>query len=73
VRRGPCGTPGDEELKQTGGCALNGLVGWSGTAQNPRAKEFDVDYGGEAKAPCVESATTPGVFTRQYPKATLTW
>ena len=52
---------------------MNGLVGWDGTAQNPRAKEFDVDYGGEAKAPCVESATNPGVFTRQYPKATVTW
>eukprot|EP01046_Picozoa_sp_COSAG06_P019467 COSAG06_NODE_1390_length_9607_cov_16.483172_5_plen_468_part_00 len=46
--------------------------GWSGTKHNPRAKEFDVDYGGKAEAPCVESET-PGVFTREYPKATVTW
>ena len=52
---------------------MTGFAGGDGTAQNPRATEFDVDYGGETRAPCVESATTPGVFTRQYPKATVTW
>ena len=70
MRRETCGM---QELKPTDGCSLDVLIGWDGTAQNPRAKEFDVDYGGKAKAPCVESATTPGVFTREYPKATVTW
>ena len=39
----------------------------------PRAENFDVDYGGKASAPCAESAASPGVFTRKYPKATITW
>ena len=52
--------------------------GWSHPELNdhyglPRAENFDVDYGGKASAPCAESAASPGVFTRKYPKATITW
>lgn len=51
-------------------------IGWGWGAHPkvglPRAEEFDVDYGGRAEGPCVESARE-GVFTRQYPLATVEW
>jgi hypothetical protein len=49
--------------------------GWSAPAHTglPRAEQFDVDYGGKANGPCTESPTAPGLFTREYPKATVSW
>lgn len=49
--------------------------GWSAPAHIglPRAEQFDVNYGGKANGPCTESPTAPGLFTREYPKATVSW
>ena len=50
---------------------------WSGCEsaekQFPRPVEWDYDYGGKALGPCRESELKPGVFTREYPKATVEW
>ena len=50
--------------------------GWGGGhlhAGLPRASEFDRDYGGRPAAPCTERDNGTGVFTREYPKATVEW
>lgn len=48
---------------------------WTGCESKkhfPRPMEWDADYGGKANGPCVESGH-PGVFVREYPKATVKW
>lgn len=52
-------------------------IGWGWGAHPhvglPRAEGFDQDYGGRAAAPCTERGNATGVFTREYPKATVEW
>jgi len=49
--------------------------GWVGCSSvvRPRPKEWDVDYGGEPAGPCSETGANTGVFTRNYPRATVQW
>ena len=49
---------------------------WSGCESHgefPRPAEWDVNYGGKPKAPCAETGRGTGIFTREYPHATVRW
>ncbi len=54
------------------------LLGYSwfgctnGQTQNPRAKEWDMDFG-EPVDPYCHQVGTSGVWTRQWSKAAVTW
>ena len=54
------------------------LIGYSwfgctdGDRQNPRAPEWDVDYG-EPSGPCAETAAGSGTFARNWTNAVVSW
>eukprot|EP00039_Didymoeca_costata_P015930 m.277463 g.277463 ORF g.277463 m.277463 type:complete len:615 (+) comp16307_c0_seq7:50-1894(+) len=49
--------------------------GWVGCGSDvrPRPKEWDMDFGGKPDKPCSETGNDTGVFSREYPKATVSW
>jgi len=55
------------------GCTGSANAKGGASPDPPRAKEWDMDFGGAPTAACAETGANTGVFSREYPKATVEW